>query len=337
MQKRGTRIGDASPIRKSYIAFHLAKVMNDIVVRAMEERLDPGIANGIMFQFGKYLSESTMALPERKFALSEGFYATEPIVATIGEMSNEYDSIGTYAESIYKDEDDACDSKTELKSICYCLAKAFADNGIEGAPSKDELLTVCLDDADNPIIQRSLTRAFSQSIEKSVFDKVLFDAMSAYHVDYTGRFLKWYGDDIAEEQYLDRIYEMLPFSMAPASTVASVYEAFLPILLYADIRPINQTFCTYRIECGRQTLRQFTDGAMITASEESWETLDKYLGERAEKLVPYLPKSMLKFAKEKPNSSTIAFATLGNLYLVKPSDGFNGDVRKVAAAIADVK
>lgn len=311
----------ASPIRKSFVAFRLAKAANEVVIRALEGRYDPKASSLVLFEFGKLLSESIQYLPEGEFALGESFYKTGEIVTNIENKYTTYPSLGAYVETLKVGQPDPCESEIELKAICHSLAKSFADNGIDSCPSEQALVDVCLGDMSSPDVQHCLERAFCEAKEKSVFDKVLYDAMDVYHTDFTVRVLDKFGDNFPEDTWANHAYEMMPFGLASADTVAAIYSAFLPLLLYANVSPDRQEFFTFRIESGREKIRQLTGGAVRSASSESLNKFRKFLEEDTDKLVPYFTPSLKSVIKSQPASFPLAIAIIGNLWPDSIEDG----------------
>ena len=313
LKKKEVQVGNASPIRKVYVAFHLSKVMSNIVVYAFEERLPLELSNTVMFKFGRYLADTLLSLPNKAFGLSEDFYASGKIVAVTNGESKEYDNLAVYANSLNVGDEDACNGEVELRSVCRCLVKSFKDNGIAAYPSEDKLISACLDGSAYEEVQPRLQRAFITAQERGLLDKVLFDAMSAYHLDFTSRFLQEREKDVPEGALLNYVVQMVPFSMAPPEIVASVYTAFLPLMLYANTKVSRPEFFTYRLECGRERLRQLSDGGIMGYSQESLELLTELIQTEPKSLVPHYTPRLLEYAKTEEASGVMAMAIMNNL------------------------
>lgn len=326
MVRKGTVIGNASPILKTCVAFNLKSVVQDTVVFAFEHRLPPAACDQIAFEYGQFVAASALNLPQGKFALHSDFYESAfetGIVVKSADGLETYESVGAYAESIDIDTEDALDAKHYLDLACKFLAEVFSEAGFEDMPSETELQQMCLSGENYAETQKKLHDIFSSAQEQGQFDKLMYEAMAGFHQAYMEEFCEEYDYEESGELIDYHVYQSMPFGIAPEVTVAKVYTDFLPILLASGIRLDQASFFAYRLDCGRKMLRQFAGTKM---ENNPVEALAEALSEKLEKLVPYLPVFAVKRAKEKEACVRMAEAFVRDVWFAVMIEVVSADV-----------
>jgi hypothetical protein len=285
------KMGDASPIRKAFVAFRTALVTNPIVVMSFERRVDPDACDVLVKEFGKYLSVSIVALPHGEFNLSDAFYETGTITVKVSEDSyRSYDSIGAYADSLDVGEWDYLDSSHWLSVLAELFCSSFTDENIP-FPAKEELERMFLTGDNYAEMQKALRMAFLAAQEMDKLEDILLDIMGDYHekfVEYSAKKLVEDGPEKDAEPEVKRIYSMLPFEIVSHVSVGCVLDSLLPIILASGASiDMEKLFCE-RIERGRVFLKEFV-GADFD-EEESVSALAKAIKEKSKELQPLLPE-----------------------------------------------
>ena len=289
MIKKGTVIGNASPILKTCTAFNLKNLVQDTVVLAFEHRMDNAACSKIVFEYGQYVAASALSLPKGEFALHSDFYESAfdtGIVVKGVDGFEEYESIGVYADSIDIDTEDAVDAKHYLDLACKFLSEVFAEGGFKDMPTEAELQQMCFSGENYTEMQQKLHEILGSAQEQGKINELLYEAMAGFHQAYMEEFCEEYDFEESGELIGYYVYQTMPFGVAPEITIAKVYTNFLPILLASGIRLDQASFFAYRLERGRKMLRQFA-GSEIEISPI--EAIAKALSQKLEKLTPYLP------------------------------------------------
>lgn len=325
MIKRGTVIGDASPILKTCTAFNLKCPVQDTVIFALEHRMEDEACNKIAFEYGRYLSASALSLPKGEFALYSDFYesAIETGIAVKSLDGQEiYESVGAYAESLDADSEDAVDAKRYLDLACKYLHEVFVEAGIKDMPSVTELQEMCFTGENYSEVQQKLHEIFSGVQEQGQFNKLMHEAMSGFHQAYMEEFCEEYDFEESGALLDYHVYQAMPFGLAPEVTVAKVYTNFLPILLASGVRLDQSSFFAYRLECGRKMLRQFAGSKM---EDNPIEAMTAALSDKLEKLAPYLPAFAVKRIKESGAYERMAQAFVRNIWFAVPIETIEAD------------
>ena len=310
--KRGTAIGNASPIRKSFVAFQLAKVVCGPMVCAFEKRLPAKLGNQLSFQLGQFMSKSIFALPQGKFDLADEFYEF-PIVAKLNEEFLDFDSVGTYADYLNDGDEDAVESIEWLTCLAEIIEKRFIEV---------ELPSLCA-----PVMAAAFTtgegydavfKEMAKSLRKAEKEQKLiglvYDIMSDYHDLYVESFGELYGDKIQSEgSVTERIYEMLPLCLTDEAVFASVINAVYPVFMATGVRIDLEKLCECRIARGRVFL---TKSAVLESDELISESLAVKINESPEKLQPMLPPVLQQFLRDHfASCKTLADFLVDNIWI----------------------
>ena len=254
MVKRGTVIGNASPIRKAFLAFRLGGVFNDAVVLALEGRTSQKATDVFALELGKHVSESVSSLPQGEFKLSEGFYKPDMIMAKLnGEMMS-FDSVGTYADCINDGDIDVYDSVKQLTVLASCFYDNFSAAGIS-MPSKGALTSMFITGEGYEETRKQLTEGFMRADDQKKLTELLFDVLMDYHGRNAKRAGEIWEDKIIESgNILGRLYNLLPFCVVDEQTVGILMNSIYPVILASGVSVGLQSLLEYRLKRGRSYL-----------------------------------------------------------------------------------
>lgn len=284
-----TKMGNASAIRKSFMAFKTAFVTNPFVVMSFEGKIDPDACNSMAMQFGRYLSTSAMCLPQGVFNLSDAFYETDSITVRVGKDFRSYVSVGAYADSLNCGDEDYLNSERWLGVIAELFSEAFLNENIP-FPSKADLERMFVVGDNYTETQKGLQRGFSAAKEMDRLEDILLDVMSEYHK----KFAKFAAEELIKdgskndaEAPINRIYSMLPFEIVSHVSVGSIYDGILPIILASNVSVDQDKLFHKRIERGRAFLEEFAGKELDEG--DALGVLAKAIAAKSKDLQPLMP------------------------------------------------
>lgn len=254
MVKRETAIGNASPVRKAFVAFRLGGVFNETVVLAFEGRTSPKAANTLALELNKHVSDSSVSLSQGEFKLSKGFYESGMIMAQLNGEIMAFDSIGTYADYINDGDIDAYDSVTQLTILASCIYDNFSAANMP-IPSKGALVSMFVTGEGYDETRKLLTEGFMRADYEQKLTELLFNVLMDYHGRNAKRAGKIWEEKVIEGgNILGRLYNLLPFCIVDEQTVGILMNSIYPVVLASGV-PVNlQSLLKYRLERGREYL-----------------------------------------------------------------------------------
>ena len=293
-----TKMGNASAIRKSFMAFKTAFVTNPFVVMSFEGKIDPDACNSMAMQFGKYLSTSAMCLPQGVFNLSDDFYETDSITVRAGKNFQSYASVGTYADSLNCGDEDYLESERWLGTIAELFCDAFLNENIP-FPSKADLERMFVVGDNYVETQKGLQRGFAAAKEMNRLEDILLDVMSEYHmkfVDFAAEELVNNGSQNDAEAPINRIYSMLPFEIVSHVSVGAIYDGILPIILASNVSVDQDKLFHKRIERGRVFLEEFARKELDEG--EALGVLTRAISAKSKDLQPLMPGYLVDWLRD---------------------------------------